>query len=1103
MPATAHNSTHRTSDLGFVSPSNKENDTEHWQYVPACSAMPAHHVYTASIQKSEQDDRAYRVVRLENGLEAVLVHDAGTDKAAASMDVAVGHLSDPDDIPGLAHFCEHLLFMGTEQYPKENEYSEYLAKNSGMDNAYTAASNTNYYFSVSSTAFAGALERFAGFFHSPLFSPSCTLREMNAVDSESKNNLQDDMWRIFQLNKHLSRPGHAWKKFGTGNKATLSVSSTDSETEANADMVGRETRRRLIEWWSKEYCASRMSLVLIGKESLDELTQLAATLFSPILNRGQDPAPLILEHPFGPDERGTIIHAKTIMDIYAFELSFPLPYQAPHWRVKPASFLAHFVNHEGPGSLHAYLKNKGWITALSAGEQSLGRGFAMFEVAIDMTKEGFQNYRQALLACYKYLSLLRTSAFPAWFQQEIQTLDAMRFRFAEKTPPDDYATWIAEHVKDPTPRALMLSGPQLTWDWDEQLVRETLAGLVVENGRVVVISKDHAAIGITGPWATEPWYGTEYMVGKLEDDFVSLARESNDIPELFLPGPNEFIPSNVEVEKTEVSQPLKCPSLIKRTPLTEVWHKKDDQFWVPRAQVKIEARTPASGASARASVMTRLYTDLVEDALSEYTYDAGLAGLSYNFGSTLMGLYISLSGYTDKLPLITQHVLEKIKNLEIKKDRLAVIKEEVKQQWENLFLGQPYQLSDYYGRYLLADRQFMLSEKLAEIEGKPTSFCITVEEMREHTKTLLSQFKYLVLVNGNLRKEDAIRIAFMSEDILSAQPVPESELPQELSRLLPKACNYIWELQVPNPNETNASISYYCHVGSISNARLRTTFRLMAQITAEPAFNVLRTQEQLGYIVHSSEWQSVESIGLRIVVQSEKDPKYLESRIEAFLVHMRGVFDTMDDTQFEEQKKGLIHEWTEKLKNLNEETARFWSRIASGYLDFSRHERDAALLEKVTKADVLAMFKEFIDPASPNRSKLSIHMRPKNPPARKLSLAAAEAFLVALRSAGVTVDDEAFSAQTADEPPVAAVKAHWEGVLCDAKAERPEISVEALLTELEELALTHPAVGQGDVELSPNAAFIADGAAFRESLALSGPAKPVEDSVLDVPLSKF
>lgn len=77
------------------------------------------------------------------------------------------------------------------------------------------------------------------------------------------------------------------------------------------------------------------------------------------------------------------------MDFHAVEVSFPLAYQAPLWRRQPANFVSHFVGHEGPGSLHSYLKNKGWITALSSGPQSLGRGFGMFRVTAQMTKEGF------------------------------------------------------------------------------------------------------------------------------------------------------------------------------------------------------------------------------------------------------------------------------------------------------------------------------------------------------------------------------------------------------------------------------------------------------------------------------------------------------------------------------------------------------------------------------------------------------------------------------------------------------------------------------------------------------------------------------------------
>jgi insulysin len=176
---------------------------------------------------------------------------------------------------------------------------QFLAKNNGNSNAFTSTSNTNYYFSVATTALAGALERFSGFFHSPLFAPSCTVRELNAVDSEHKKNHQVDLWRIFQLNKHLSKPGHVWSKFGSGNRESLtqaardlkakgllvdatnnqetsplpsrtaspasSASSNTSDNEADGGVVGRETRRRLIEWWKKEYCASRMNLCVIGK----------------------------------------------------------------------------------------------------------------------------------------------------------------------------------------------------------------------------------------------------------------------------------------------------------------------------------------------------------------------------------------------------------------------------------------------------------------------------------------------------------------------------------------------------------------------------------------------------------------------------------------------------------------------------------------------------------------------------------------------------------------------------------------------------------------------------------------------------------------------
>ena len=70
---------------------------------------------TEKLETPALDDRSYRVIKLPNKLEALLVHDPETDKASAAVNVEVGSFSDADDMPGMAHAVEHLLFMGTEK----------------------------------------------------------------------------------------------------------------------------------------------------------------------------------------------------------------------------------------------------------------------------------------------------------------------------------------------------------------------------------------------------------------------------------------------------------------------------------------------------------------------------------------------------------------------------------------------------------------------------------------------------------------------------------------------------------------------------------------------------------------------------------------------------------------------------------------------------------------------------------------------------------------------------------------------------------------------------------------------------------------------------
>lgn len=76
-----------------------------------CDAQLPYMEYQGDLQKSESDSRRYRLLKLTNGLVAMVINDTTVSKACATMAVNVGSLADPPELQGLAHFCEHLLFM--------------------------------------------------------------------------------------------------------------------------------------------------------------------------------------------------------------------------------------------------------------------------------------------------------------------------------------------------------------------------------------------------------------------------------------------------------------------------------------------------------------------------------------------------------------------------------------------------------------------------------------------------------------------------------------------------------------------------------------------------------------------------------------------------------------------------------------------------------------------------------------------------------------------------------------------------------------------------------------------------------------------------------
>ncbi|KAI9654808.1 MAG: Insulinase (Peptidase M16) [Bathelium mastoideum] len=939
------------------------------------------------LEKPELDNRTYRVIRLPNKLEALLIHDVDTDKASAALDVNVGAFSDSKDMPGIAHAVEHLLFMGTEKYPVENDYNLYLSSNSGYSNAYTASTSTNYFFEVAASStpsssrsssrndtgdnlptleskspLYGALDRFAQFFIKPLFLEETLDRELRAVDSENKKNLQSDVWRLHQLAKSLSNPQHPFHSFSTGNLDTLKNEPLKR---------GVKIRDEFIRHYETHYSANRMKLVVLGKESLDELESWVEGFFSPVVNKELPQNRWDDVQPFTENELMTQIFAKPVMDSRSLDIYFPYPDEDDLFESQPSRYLSHLIGHEGPGSILSLLKAKGWANGLGSGKMQVCPGSAFFTISIRLTEDGLKEYQEILKIVFQYIAMLQETQPQKWIVDEIREMAEVDFRFKQKSPASKTTSHLSGVMQKPLPRDRLLSAESVIKKFDPEGIANGLAHLRPDNFRITIISQQ-----FPGDWPEkERWYGTRYKCEKIpltllaELEEAARSTKSTRPSSIHLPQKNEFIPTRLEVEKKDVAEPAKFPKLVRNDANVRTWFKKDDQFWVPKANVHFTLRTPLCWMTPLAYMLTRLYRELVEDALSEYAYSAEIAGLSYDISHHEQGLDIKVGGYNDKLSVLLEKVLSTMRNLEIKDERFQMIHERLHRSFKNWHWGQPYRQINHYSRWMTQQGGWTNDQGLEEL---PT---ITVDDVRNFSPQLLRQFHIEVLAHGNLYREDALRYTDLIERTLRPHPLPSSQWPTMRNLVLPRSSNFVYKRELKDPENINHCIEYLLFVSNDIDRVTRAKLLLLAQLAEEPVFDTLRTKEQLGYIVFSSSVVRTTLAGWRILIQSEQTPEYLESRIEAFILSFGKTLEEMSQDEFEGYKISLINKRLEKMKNLGQETARFWAHINTEVFDFEQAYEDAALIRPLTKPDMLEFYRNYIAPSAPHRAKAAVHLR--------------------------------------------------------------------------------------------------------------------------------
>ncbi|XP_034244574.1 insulin-degrading enzyme isoform X2 [Thrips palmi] len=910
-----------------------------------------------NITKSEEDKRLYRGLLLENGMKVLVISDDTTDKSAACIDVAVGYMSDPDELPGLAHFCEHMLFLGTEKYPDENQYNKFLANHAGRSNAFTSSDQTNYYFDVAPDRLKETLDIFSQFFIAPLFTESATDKEVNAIESENANNILRDAWRLSQLRKSLSKKGHPYAKYGTGNKKTL--------VEKPKEM-GICVREELLKFHSKWYSSNMMSLIILGRESLDELEAMAVEYFSAVKCIDDVEPPTWPESPLGPDELKKRLSVVPIKDLRNLVINFPIPDLTDFYKACPAGYLAHFIGHEGPGSVLSALRARGWCNGLTAGPTQPARGFAEFTVAVDLSEEGLNHVDDIISLIFQYINLLKKEGPNKESFEEMKCLKEMNFRFKDKEPPISYVVSLASNITKFTMEDV-LKGYYLLEEWRPDLISdEVLNKLTPDNMRVAVQAQHFKAIVDS----KEEWYGTEYKLESISEEILQKWSNAGLCPDLALPPRNEFIPTDFNVlPATADVKPF--PSIIQETMLSRVWYKQDDKFLLPKTSCKIDIVSPLAYLDPNCCNKSTMYMCLLEDAFNEYSYAASLAGLGCSLIITTTGLQLGIEGYSNKQHVLLEKLVEKMVNFQVDPLRFDILKENYMRSLRNFKLEQPHSHAMYFLYMLMFYAQWTKEELLAALEG------LTYKDVEDFIPQLLSNIHLEFLIHGNVTRERATELSSIVEDTIQKRIKIRPLLPKQMTLLrqiqLQDQSNFVY--RIDSSAHPSSCTAVYLQCGTLSTEN-NMKLELIAQILKEPFFNILRTKEQLGYIVRCSIHRSYTEQGLMALVQSSRDPDYVEKRIEAFFAHMNELIRDMDEEEFEKHKEAVAVKRLEKPKKLSTLTSIFWREIVSQLYHFDRDNVEVEYMRTLSKQDIIDHYEELIKHDSAKRHKLSVQIVP-------------------------------------------------------------------------------------------------------------------------------
>ncbi|TGZ56631.1 Insulin-degrading enzyme, partial [Temnothorax longispinosus] len=469
-------------------------------------------------------------------MKILLISDSKTDISIAAINVNIGSKHDPDDLPGLAHLCEHMLHMGTEEYPQQNNFAEYVSQSGGRINADTHFKFTSYYFNIIPKKLKGALDRFAQFFIAPFFRKDLIEKEINNIHSEYNERLTDDEWRFEQALVKLSiKPDHPYSKLNIGNKKTLN----ETPKKDNIDV-----KDRLKKFYEKYYSANIMSLCILSKDGLNNLKNMVIKRFRNVKNKE---LPVYSGCPFKDDDFNTVWLHVPIGYIRKLDVTFA--FSEKREDQMSLKYIKHLLRHKSEGSLLSALKAKSLCNNIEAGDYPVDTNIHFFKVKFHLTKKGLEDSTDIVEIMFQYINMLKKNEPKKLIYDviKIQQMSDINNRYNEKIhclSVDDISKITC--CMQECPMKEIFSKQRA---WQSYLIKDLIKEYFTpQNIRIYIATK--ACESETDE--REEWYNIKYFKGKIPEghmkSFNRAADAADSSTELKLPLKNTFIPMKFDIK---------------------------------------------------------------------------------------------------------------------------------------------------------------------------------------------------------------------------------------------------------------------------------------------------------------------------------------------------------------------------------------------------------------------------------------------------------------------------------------------------------------------------------------------------------------------------